>query len=353
MGALLLQILAGVLRQIAISLGITALLTTLQNVLTSPNPAPSLPWWQADVKQLDDLLAYPGANFHPSSASVAVILDALFAMALDYQQRGHDVTLPSTPPSGYGGLSGSATGDAVWLYPNPDFSGTMAFTVDQMRFDIEDLHGMGGLAGNSPHGILAWEGNQFGPFAQFADHLHAPLADVGPTDTVLSWLSRNNAGATFTLQTDGSLSYFPAPPHDGSPGLQVLWSDAYMHAMAAGFGGAAGAPVPPVWPGLAAVTLGTPVALVDGLVISTPMDGVIVDLTAAPSGKVVHLLGGLPAFRWIGSLSFEDDNGDQESVQQLSFAHQVYTPRALKAAAGVRFYVLGGVTGTVTPWTIT
>jgi len=352
-GALLLQILAGVLRQIAISLGITALLTTLQNVLTSPNPAPSLPWWQADVKQLDDLLAYPGANFKPSSASVAVILDAVFEMALDYQQRGHDVTLPTTPPSGYGGASVDDVWHAGPFNPSDVDTGS---TIGQTLIALRNITGNGGMVrmAGSRHTYIndaLFSGvDEFG----FSQVVHDDLSAALSGDTPLSFLLRENPTQDWTTNPHGWSELNPFA--SGNIVNLYLINDitqADIDAALLALAGGGAALVPPVWPGLAKVTLGTSVALVDGLVITTPMDGVIVELTAAPSGKVVHLLGGLPAYRWIGSLSFENDNGDQEASQQLSFANQVYTPRTLQAAAGVRFYVLGGVTGTVVPWVIT
>jgi hypothetical protein len=115
-------------------------------------------------------------------------------------------------------------------------------------------------------------------------------------------------------------------------------------------GGGAGAPV---WPGIAGVTLGTTVALVDGLHLTTAMDGVIIAITTPPSRTGTMNIGDATFDYREGQVAFESDEGDLEMWQYLGFRNALYTPRSLQHAAGARFRVLAGAEGTVTPWTVT
>lgn len=108
----------------------------------------------------------------------------------------------------------------------------------------------------------------------------------------------------------------------------------------------------PVWPGIADVTPGAPVALTDGLVLAGPMHGVLLDLTVLPSGGTAWLLGAtrIP-YNW-GQVGFMSDNGEMEAFQWLSAEHSVYLPRQLAVAASASFRVTRPCTATVTPFTI-
>lgn len=107
----------------------------------------------------------------------------------------------------------------------------------------------------------------------------------------------------------------------------------------------------PVWPGLANVSMGAPVALVDQLVLNGPMDGVIVAVTTPPVGLGQYRVGGRRLDYGQMRLAFETDNGELEGWQYFGFEEAVYTPHAMAQAAKCRFQLLGGLGGTVTPWT--
>lgn len=111
-------------------------------------------------------------------------------------------------------------------------------------------------------------------------------------------------------------------------------------------------PQPPVWPGLAKVTLGMPHAITTGLTITTPMHGVILAITGAPTKQGYFTFDDARSWRNTGSLSFFDDQGHQEFPQHLGFTSAVYVPKAMAQAAGIKVRAVAGATGTVTPWTI-
>jgi hypothetical protein len=112
--------------------------------------------------------------------------------------------------------------------------------------------------------------------------------------------------------------------------------------------------VPPVWPGLDKVTLGTAVALDSGVTITEPMDGVLISITGTdPSFDHYYTYDDLRAYRNVGALVFISDDGEAEGFQPIGFVSAVYCCRSMKRAAAVKLKCGHGLAGTVTPWTVT
>lgn len=111
--------------------------------------------------------------------------------------------------------------------------------------------------------------------------------------------------------------------------------------------------VPPVWPGQANVTLGTPVAFDDTFSITAQMHGVIIVLTTSPQKLGQYNIGGEPYYFRMGRISFADEQGRLEPWVYTGFEEAIYLPRTLQLASAVHVQVLGGAEGTCTPFTIT
>jgi hypothetical protein len=111
--------------------------------------------------------------------------------------------------------------------------------------------------------------------------------------------------------------------------------------------------VPPVWPGLDKVTLGSPVALSEDVTIPGPLDGVLVEITTPPGGLGKFELGGRTWWYRAGHLAFVSDKGEVEPWQYLAWDQGIYTPRTMTRAASAIARVLAGAQGTATPWLIT
>lgn len=107
---------------------------------------------------------------------------------------------------------------------------------------------------------------------------------------------------------------------------------------------------PPVWPGFDLVDLGTPVAISGGFTITEPMHGVIVTITAVAAKQMYYTYDDIRAYRHIGALAFQDDNGELETWQSLGFVSAVYCCRQMTVAAAVKVMSANGTVGTVTPW---
>lgn len=106
----------------------------------------------------------------------------------------------------------------------------------------------------------------------------------------------------------------------------------------------------PLWPGVANVILGEPVALTSQLHLEGELDGVVVSITTPPSGTGLRQIGGALYDYGVGEVAFETDRGDLEPWQYLGFRAAVFIPKTMERAAGVRFRVLAGAEGTVRPW---
>jgi hypothetical protein len=80
------------------------------------------------------------------------------------------------------------------------------------------------------------------------------------------------------------------------------------------------------------------------------MDGVIIAITDEPAKAGWFTFDDVRSYRNLGAISFVSDNGDQEPPQNLGFTQEVYVPRTMVQASGVKVRAVGGVEGTVTPW---
>lgn len=266
------------------------------------------------------------------------------------QQAGQPVTLPATPPPGYGGGSPSDIASAVWRFDSFDVSSeVMGQVVDDIWFRTQMLTTGGWITGSKPWGLALFGGENFGPEPQLVAGLNAPISNVLPTDTVFSWLHRNNPTYPMSVDSNGEVLFGTDP---GSPGFQpfrVWWTDALMHAMASGFASTAPT-VPPVWPGLANVTLGTSLALSDGLTVPGPLDGVLVVITSVPVPIGFYPFGAVKSFVHAGGIIFKDDDDNFEQAQGLGLEDQVICPKTMQRASSAIIRLKSGVMGTITPW---
>lgn len=110
--------------------------------------------------------------------------------------------------------------------------------------------------------------------------------------------------------------------------------------------------VPPIWPGLARVTVGTGVPIATGFNVPGPLDGVIVNITGVPPNTGQYSFNGSPSWTHIGALAFVTDNGQKEFAQSFGFESAIITPKTMVQAASAVGRAKQGLAGTVYPWTI-
>lgn len=106
----------------------------------------------------------------------------------------------------------------------------------------------------------------------------------------------------------------------------------------------------PVWPGAENATLGDSVELTSQLHLEEECHGVLVAITTPPTRTGLRQIGGALYDYGVGEIAFETDSGQIEPWQYLGFRTAIFTPKTMEKAAGARFRVLAGASGTVTPW---
>lgn len=287
-----------------------------------------------------------------ASPHLPTIEDVLNALA-----AGPPVTLPSTPPPGYGG----STAEQVWgHYLNGILGGGV--TADEGVSTGWLLHRtFANYAGipvrGSPFFSVDFLAASGGAYPVDHTEMAFDITGILPDDTVLSWLTRTDtSGRTWEVDpVTGMVRSGTNLGQEYHTYIYCLLTDADLQAIRAGYGNSAVevGNVPPVWPGLANVTLGTPVALDAQLELTGPLDGVLVNITSPPPKLGSFDVGGVTYYYRVGSISFVTDNGEAEPSQYLGFENAIYTPRCMKQAASAILRVLGAAGGTATPFTVT
>lgn len=109
--------------------------------------------------------------------------------------------------------------------------------------------------------------------------------------------------------------------------------------------------VPPGgYPGSDAVTFGDPIDITPDMTIDGPIDGILYNVTGAPTTLAKSVIGGHTSWMRLGQGAFVSDDGSLDSFQQLNWDQGVLVPKAISRPASLVLHWAGGVTGSVTPW---
>lgn len=262
-------------------------------------------------------------------------------------------TAPTTPPTP---PSAASIADQVWQYEMVNTNTAQGLLqnggLPGMSFSAQVGLPIGGAPMFSLYG--PWDN-----YHALTMSVHVPTpdwADIGANETILAWLQRTDTGNTWTADANTGLPVAEVAGGGNWGHFYIRPSFTELPARAGQPppppGGGTAAIVPPVWPGIAGVSLGTPVAISDGLVVDGPLDGVLVDITGHPAGAGKYGFGDIASWRYLGGICFVSDNGQAEWPIQMGPEVGVLTPRSMKRAASAVVRLNGGFTGTVTPWTI-
>ena len=266
---------------------------------------------------------------------------------------GGPVTLPSTPPAGYGVDDGSIAG-AVWAYDVGGYTqaaGDLLLDAGMMAISLSSVRARF-PSGKSKYFEIGGTWYSTAGADTDRDYPMFPVANILSTDTLDVFLERESGfngwiacgDGTWQVRQDDPANDFIIHTKITDAEFLVLRDGAALESVVA---------VPPVWPGLVNVTVGDPVDLARGNTITEAMDGVIIHITGAPTKQGYFTFDDLLSYRNIGALTFIDDNGDAEYPQGLGFTSAVYCPKSMKRAAGVKVRTAVDVVGTVTPWITT
>lgn len=180
-------------------------------------------------------------------------------------------------------------------------------------------------------------------------------SQVQANDTLLSFVARLNPNYNVSWGTAPFGNVFLSPK-DSTPGIVNFYTsldDPTFQILKTQFLNGGISPLTaPVWPGLAHVTLGTPVAIAPiAQTVNGPLDGVIVSITGGFQNLPHYKLGAVDSYKAIGTVTFTTDNGQAEVFQLLGPTQAVVCPREMARAQTAEFRWLPGITGTITPWT--
>jgi len=326
---------------------------TLETILTAINA--NLALSRSILSALSDGttgLAAIQAQIATFSATTALDFTAVLTAVAAAQQAGSPVTLPTTPPAGYGGASASDAASAVWGFQMEDLAGTVLHGLSQAWYLVHAADQMGGW----PDGYSAYFRTN-GLVSQYPDIIFntdtpQPSADnIMPGDTLVSWLERELPTWIISSGEQG-----PDTVNVRQSGLSVEYQwvggNAYFNFLKSQILGGNTLVGAPIWPGLSGVTLGTSQAISDGLVITGPMQGCLVDITSVPQPISYYPFGTVKSFVRAGALLFVDDDGEAEFPQPLGPQTQVILPKSMASAASAILRLPSGVIGTIQPFTI-
>lgn len=285
-------------------------------------------------------------------ASLAARLDALTSSGVNNLQDILDalapVTLPPVPPDGWGADIAARVWNYYLLNATP-----ATVTADQMlswagQFAAEvGTQGVFRMVMAPDFAIEHPWADQWDLWHNYGWEPQPDYTDVQPGETVLHWLNRTDLvyPDLWQTQVNGELA-FVFPPGPG-PRPAKIWCLLHNAQLPNRLEAA------PIWPGLANVTLGTPVALSTDLTVAGPLDGVLVAVTTPPTGLGKFEIGGRTWWYRAGQVSFVSDDGQVEPWQYLSWDQALYCPKVMTRAASALVRGLAGIGGTVTPWLTT
>jgi hypothetical protein len=281
-------------------------------------------------------------------AAIAALQSSIDGLPAEIVGDLTPVTLPDPAPSGYGGATAAAVW--AWVLSNALEEPTTAdYALTSIHAFLQSWQHQGAIPSADAPDFQVEPGEAWG--YRWTTGYSAPnpdYADIRADDTVLSWLQRTDTSG-HVWQLDANTGFAVSYTLVGSEyqySIHCRLSDLDLPALRRRYAA-------PVWPGLANVTLGAPVALADELVVAGPLHGVLVDCSTPPPGASSWVLGDQEAYyRW-GEVSFISDNGQVEPFQWLGFGLGVYTPKGMTEAASAIFRVSRLPTATVTPFVIT
>lgn len=350
--ALAIQILARVIVAVGLVQTVLGLAKAVHDLLNPPSGVNTFTQTAQRVSETRTIIGDPVYGLPMIETLIDMNQSALLAAIAACQQAANPVILPTTPPLGYAQQSVDGVPSDVWSFVYLDGTDT---TGEYLNHAGESARNRSfKTAERSPESAYFRLVYDWATPGVADPPLTPPVLDVTailPDDTIGTWANRVAVGGETYFQTDGgawaSGDFFAAPGW-----YEIDLTDAEFDELKrlANPGTLRG--TPPIWPGLANVTLGTPVALAAGLTITTPMDGVLVSIATVPPGTGIFIFDDVDSWRYIGGLSFFSDDGDQEFPQNLGFSSAVYSPKEMARAAGVKIRCKLGVTGTVTPWRV-
>ncbi len=298
------------------------------------------------------LLTSPGTGWGHVQTAVDTTATAVTTLA-----GGHTLTevlaaiaaLPAGSAIVVPSPSDNAAG--VWAYVNGATPAPGTYQVGAQLAEawgvLTELYRSGAWRVNgNPFFVVEWPGS---PITNLSTSFAYPTPDwtaIGSYTSVVDWLNgTDTSGRTWSLDADSGL----ATTYDTLAGeqwfaMRCLLRDTDLYPTA-GVGA-------PIWPGLAGVTLGTPVAITEPTIIAGPMDGILITLDTADPGAGQWAVDTFTSWRYAGYVVFLSAEGHADTTQFLGPADNVFCPKGMAHADSCVVYLNKISTATVTPWTL-
>lgn len=355
MGELLLllgELLANAARQLGLAIATSIGVEYVTGLLKGTQGGSSWVQLSNEVGTIESEVENGTYGLNALAALIAAARTDILAAIANTQQAGSPVTLPATTPSGGAWLDAGNAGDTVWHYTEI-LGDTEPYQHLQSAGSWTNFLEVDGVGPQIDWLVYA---SSYSPVFDNAWTVSYPSDDPSTIlagDTLLSWLTRENPGAVVSwyggtgaqvaihMGTGDDIQDFLTSIIDAD--FQIIKRELFPLPAISGA---------PVWPGLANVTLGTPVALADGLELDGPLAGVIIDITGVAPPVSFYPFGSLKSYVRAGALLFLSDNGDAEFPQPFGPQSEVVLPKAMITAGSAILRVTSGVTGTATPFTI-
>jgi len=257
------------------------------------------------------------------------------------------VTLPASPPPGYGGASAAD----VWAETYQTTGLTFADLVARAGYWAWALtSGFNWPAAGSPG--FVWFGNMVTPRTN-------PPPNVGAEQPQVDWSLWVKGGDLVAFLQANEQYYNWEADVDGSPiadtgldlgGGNTLMLRCLMPVKLLDSGALTG--LPPIWPGEDGVTLGTPVVLTETDIVAGPMDGILLTVDSGPGGAGQWGVDTFRSYYRAGYVVFLDADGHADTTQFVGPDDNVFAPKGMTTAASVVVGLNKATQITVTPWTL-
>jgi hypothetical protein len=289
-------------------------------------------------------------GLHAIQTDIDTKLAALSSQITDLTNGTTPVSLPASPPSGYGYPGDPGIFNAVWNGLNGTDTDTPYSYL--RKVGIEAFFRTGSAAFYTFDDQYVWS------YPSYDEHGNVypsyPLFDtwtILPGDNLLTWMTTQNPlmECSWNGGADGHVRVHDAINTGGNTWITKLDGPSFRALQLELFPDASLSKAP-VWPGIPNVALGTPITITTEFTVDGPMDGILVELTAVPLRLGAFTFDTMTSYRNVGGFAFVSDNGQAERAQVLGFTESVYVPTSMAQADSCVFRTTGGVAGTVTPW---
>ena len=283
----------------------------------------------------------------PHLATTTDILEAVQGVSTDVLAAIGALSIPGPAPS-VGDIVGG-----VWGEVDPTSAGNNLKYGQEIfapwQLASSYLSGPVLLSGDAAHFGVEWQTDDDFTGLDYTTIPDPDWEGILHSDTRLSWLIRTETRFDWTETTDGhGIAGASRDPRDIRRNWYFLLSELDFQKLRP----PAFTAVEPIWPGIANVTLGTPVPLAETFSSDEYCHGVLLAVNTWPASYQTYDWGEVSQFPRAGYLSFYTDNYGSTEVRSFTFPYECIMVKGMARARGFLGRAKSGVEGEVTPFLI-